>query len=42
MAEKPHGNKPSWWDRVQRVMLALVAFSDEAAKVAAALRQIFR
>jgi hypothetical protein len=39
--DKPHG-KPSWWDRVQRVMLALVALSGEAAKLADALRSIVR
>jgi len=32
--------KPGWWDRVQRVRLALVAFSGEAATVADALRRI--
>ena len=40
MDERP-GDKPGWLDRVQRVMVGLVAISGEAAKVAAALRSIF-
>jgi hypothetical protein len=40
--DDPHGKRPGWWDRVQRVMLALVALSGEAAKVVAALRSIVR
>lgn len=40
--DKPPGNRPGRWDRIQQVMLALVALSGDAAKMAAALRSIFR
>ncbi len=41
MSER-HDAKPGWWNRTQQVMLALVALSGEAAKLADALRQIIR
>jgi len=40
--DQPNRRRPDWWDRAQRVMLALVTFSGEVAKVASAVRQIFR
>jgi hypothetical protein len=39
---EPRNTKPDWWSRTQQVMLALVALSGEAAKLADALRQIIR
>jgi hypothetical protein len=39
---EPRNTKPGWWGRTQQVMLALVALSGEAAKLADALRQIIR
>ena len=40
--DKPSDIEPTWLGRLQRVMVALVVLSGDAAKVADALRRIFR
>lgn len=39
---KPCGEKPGSWDRMQRIMLGLVTLANEAAKLIDALRSIIR